>query len=106
MGPAPSSARCPGRTCSALRGRQRAKPDVEYLFAHPDIVGKALAQHVWLSFAALALALVVAIPLGVLAARSPAARTPIFALLGVIYTIPSLALFALLIPALELGFTT
>lgn len=79
---------------------------MEYLFAHPDIVGKALAQHVWLSLAALALALVVAIPLGVLAARSPAARTPIFALLGVIYTIPSLALFALLIPALGLGFIT
>jgi osmoprotectant transport system permease protein len=79
---------------------------MQYLFAHPDIVAKALGQHIWLSAAALALALLFAIPLGVLAARSAIARPAIFGLLGVIYTIPSLALFALLIPALGLGFTT
>jgi osmoprotectant transport system permease protein len=79
---------------------------MQYLFAHPDIVAKALGQHIWLSVAALALALLFAIPLGVLAARSAIARPAIFGLLGVIYTIPSLALFALLIPALGLGFTT
>jgi len=79
---------------------------VHYIFAHPDIVAKALGQHIWLSFAALAVALAFAIPVGVLAARSKFARTPIFALLGAIYTIPSLALFALLIPVLGLGFTT
>ncbi|HME80534.1 MAG TPA: ABC transporter permease [Candidatus Eremiobacteraceae bacterium] len=79
---------------------------MHYIFAHPDIVAKALGQHIWLSFAALAVALAFAIPVGVLAARSKFARTPIFALLGAIYTIPSLALFALLIPVLGLGFTT
>ncbi len=79
---------------------------MRYIAAHPDIVLTALGQHIWLSFAALVVALAFAIPVGVLAARSKLARTPIFALLGAIYTIPSLALFALLIPALGLGFTT
>jgi osmoprotectant transport system permease protein len=79
---------------------------VQYLLAHPAIVAKALAQHIWLSGAALAIALAIAVPLGVLAARSPAARGPLYGVLGIIYTIPSLALFALLIPALGLGFST
>jgi osmoprotectant transport system permease protein len=79
---------------------------MQYLLSHPDSVALALGQHVWLSFAALALASAVAIPLGVLAARSRLAATPIFGVLGVIYTIPSLALFALLVPWLGLGFTT
>jgi osmoprotectant transport system permease protein len=79
---------------------------MQYLLAHPDIVARALGQHVWLSFAALTLASAFAIPLGVLAARSRLAAAPIFGVLGVIYTIPSLALFALLVPVLGLGFTT
>ncbi|MBV8172521.1 MAG: ABC transporter permease [Candidatus Eremiobacteraeota bacterium] len=79
---------------------------MQYLFTHPLIVGKALLEHIWLSSAALAIALAIAVPLGVLAARSRIARGPLLAVLGVIYTIPSLALFALLIPALGLGFTT
>jgi osmoprotectant transport system permease protein len=79
---------------------------MQYLLSHPDIVARALGQHIWLSFASLALACAFAIPLGVLAARSRLAAVPIFGVLGVIYTIPSLALFALLVPVLGLGFTT
>ena len=79
---------------------------MDYIFAHPDIVARALGQHVALSAASLAIALAVAVPLGVAAARSPAVRAPIVAVLGIVYTIPSLALFALLIPVLGLGFWT
>ena len=79
---------------------------MHYLVSHPGVVGIALGQHIWLSGAALVLALAVAIPLGIVAARSPGFRTPIFGVLGVIYTIPSLALFALLIPPFGLGFKT
>ena len=79
---------------------------MDYILAHPDIVARALGQHVALSAVSLAIALAVAVPLGIAAARSPFARAPIVAVLGVIYTIPSLALFALLIPWLGLGFWT
>jgi osmoprotectant transport system permease protein len=57
-------------------------------------------EHLLLVFASLAAGIVVAIPLGVLAARVQAAAQPILAIVGVVQTIPSLALLAFLIPLL------
>lgn len=57
-------------------------------------------EHLLLVFASLAAGMVVAIPLGVLAARVAAAAQPILAVVGVIQTIPALALLAFLIPLL------
>jgi len=57
-------------------------------------------QHLLLVFASLAAAVVVGIPLGIWAARSPRAAQPILSIVGVIQTIPSLALLAFLIPLL------
>ena len=57
-------------------------------------------EHLLLVFVSLATGIVVAIPLGVLAARTEAAAQPILAIVGVIQTIPSLALLAFLIPLL------
>lgn len=79
---------------------------MRYLTAHPGLVAQLLGQHLEIVAAALALALCVAIPAGVAAARSRLLRAPILAVLGILYTIPSLALFAMLIPALGLGFRT
>jgi len=79
---------------------------VRYLLAHPAIVAQALAQHLYLTLAALAIALAIAIPLGLATAKCSAARAPIFGVLGIIYTIPSLALLALLVPFEGLGFAT
>ncbi|MBI4190332.1 MAG: ABC transporter permease subunit [Betaproteobacteria bacterium] len=58
-------------------------------------------QHLLLVFASLALSIVVGIPLGIWAARSTAARHVIFPAVGVLQTIPSLALLAFLIAALN-----
>jgi osmoprotectant transport system permease protein len=57
-------------------------------------------QHLLLVFASLAVAVIVGIPLGIWAARSAAAAQPILAIVGVVQTVPSLALFAFLIPVL------
>jgi osmoprotectant transport system permease protein len=57
-------------------------------------------EHLLLVFASLGAGIVVAIPLGVLAARIEAAAQPILAVVGVIQTIPALALLAFLIPLL------
>jgi osmoprotectant transport system permease protein len=57
-------------------------------------------EHLLLVFASLAAGIVVAVPLGVFAARVEAAAQPILAVVGVIQTIPSLALLAFLIPLL------
>lgn len=79
---------------------------MNYLLAHPGEVGTLLLEHLKLTFGALAIAFAIAAPLGVLAARKQRAGALILGTLGVIYTIPSLALFALLIPVLGLGFPT
>jgi osmoprotectant transport system permease protein len=57
-------------------------------------------QHLLLVFASLAVAIVVGVPLGVWAARSPRAAQPVLATVGLIQTVPSLALLAFLIPLL------
>jgi len=71
----------------------------------PDLLAllpERLAWHVALSAAALGLGLLIAAPLGVLAARNAALRWPALALAGLVQTIPSLALLALFYPLLLL----
>jgi osmoprotectant transport system permease protein len=65
----------------------------------PDLWPLTL-QHVTLVLLSVALACLVGIPLGVLAAFAPRLREPVLALAGVLQTVPSLALLAMLIPLL------
>jgi len=58
------------------------------------------AQHLLLVFASLAAAAAVGIPLGIWAARTRAVAQPVLAAVGLIQTLPSLALLAFLIPML------
>jgi osmoprotectant transport system permease protein len=60
----------------------------------------ALGQHVLLSACALALGVVISLPLAVVAARNPRLRWAVLTLAGLIQTIPSLALLALFYPLL------
>jgi osmoprotectant transport system permease protein len=57
-------------------------------------------QHLLLVFVSLGAAIIVGIPLGVWAARSNAVAQPILSAVGVIQTIPALALLVFLIPLL------
>jgi len=61
------------------------------------------AQHLKLVLLSLLAAIVLGIPLGVLATRSPGLAGAILAGAGLLQTIPSLALLALLIPLLGIG---
>jgi len=69
-----------------------------WIWAHLDVITAALAQHVELTVIAVALGLLIAVPMGLLAWRTPVFRGPIFSLTGILYTVPSLALFSLLLP--------
>lgn len=60
-------------------------------------------EHLALVGASLALALAAAIPLGVWAARRPVAGRVILSTVGVVQTIPSLALLVFMIPLLGIG---
>ena len=77
-----------------------------YLTEHWPEVAAATGQHLLLAVTALFIALVIALPMGVLAARVPAAALPIFGVLGTIYTIPSMALLGVLVLVEGLGFWT
>jgi osmoprotectant transport system permease protein len=66
----------------------------------------ALRQHVELTAVAVAIGLIISLPLGLAAWRFRRLAAPILGLAGVLYTIPALALFALLVPVTGLTKTT
>ncbi|MBU4433815.1 MAG: ABC transporter permease/substrate-binding protein [Alphaproteobacteria bacterium] len=67
-----------------------------------SLLPQRLGWHVALSASALGLGLLIALPLGVLAARNPRLRWVSLSLAGLVQTIPSLALLALFFPLLLL----
>ena len=70
----------------------------------PDL-GRLLAQHLALVLGSLALAVAVAVPLGIAAHRLPRLASPVMATVGLLQTLPSLALLAFLIAAVgRIGF--
>ncbi|HYL27373.1 MAG TPA: ABC transporter permease [Candidatus Nitrosotalea sp.] len=77
---------------------------MSYLASHPWRVAALTLGHIELVAVALAVALLFAVPLGIYAARRPRAAPWVLGTLGAIYTIPSLALLAVLVEAFGLGF--
>jgi osmoprotectant transport system permease protein len=71
---------------------------VQRLFA--DDLGRLTAQHLLLVAAAVLVACLVGIPLGAAAAALPRVEQPVMAVVGLLQTVPSLALLAMLIPLL------
>ncbi len=69
-----------------------------YLQQGKQELGVALQQHVSITLVAVLAGVVLSLPLALLARRSAAMETVVIGATGVIYTIPSLALFALLVP--------
>jgi osmoprotectant transport system permease protein len=69
----------------------------------PARVLRRTLEHLGLVAAALAAAIVVAIPLGVLSARRPGLGRVVLGVAGVVQTIPSLALLVFMIPLLGIG---
>ena len=70
---------------------------------NPDALIEAFLRHLSLVGMALAISLAISLPLGIMSARRPAFYRAVLAATGILYTIPALALFALLIPLLGLG---
>jgi osmoprotectant transport system permease protein len=70
-----------------------------------DQVAIALYEHVLISLTALAIAAVISLVLGVWAARRSRVFAATLAVTGALYTIPTLAFLALLIPLVGLGKT-
>ncbi len=75
----------------------------DWLSRNIDVVLSDLWQHIEITVAALALGAAIAFPVGLIAYRWRRTYPPILAITQVLYTIPSLALFVLLINAVGLG---
>lgn len=78
----------------------------DWVVGHTDDITERLVEHVELTAVALLVGLLIAVPLGVAAWRWRAIYPPVLAVMGVVYSIPSLALLVFLIPWTGLTTTT
>ena len=70
----------------------------DWIAGHLDEIGERLVQHVELTAIAVGVGFIIAFALSLLILRLPRSEGPVTWVTGTLYTIPSLALFALLIP--------
>lgn len=67
-----------------------------WVLANLELIGDLTLQHLWFSLLPVIIGLVIAIPIGWLANRTGVGRTIVLNLSGLLYTVPSLALFVML----------
>lgn len=75
----------------------------KFLAAHKDEVLTLTGEHLWLVGISMLLAVAIGLPLGILLTRRPGWKPLVLGTNNVIQTIPSLALFGLLLPLPWLG---
>ncbi|MER7951542.1 ABC transporter permease [Streptomyces sp. NPDC096079] len=75
----------------------------DYLSTRREILSDAVVQHLQLTGAALALAVLLAVPLALAARRWRWAAGPVLGITTLLYTVPSLAMFSLLLPVYGLS---
>jgi osmoprotectant transport system permease protein len=78
---------------------------VTWFLRNWDQVAIALGQHVTIVLTALVIAFAIALPVGIVAARNARVYAVAITVAGFLYTIPTLAFLALLIPLVGLGRT-
>ncbi len=77
---------------------------LKYVVENYDKIIELTLQHLQVTFSAIGLAILVAVPLGILLVRYKKISNPVIGAVGVLQTIPSLALLALMIPLFGIGF--
>ncbi|RVU16742.1 ABC transporter permease [Streptomyces antnestii] len=75
----------------------------EYLRSRRQELVDAVVQHIGITAAAVVIGVLIAFPLALLARHRPAFAGPVLGLTTVLYTIPSLAMFSLLLPLFGLS---
>lgn len=76
---------------------------MNYILTNPDIVWQLTQDHLFMVGVALAISILIALPLSLLLARFGRLTTIVLGILGILYTIPSIALLILLIPIFGLS---
>jgi osmoprotectant transport system permease protein len=76
---------------------------MRYLVENPGVVLQLLGEHFTMVGVAVLFSTLIALPLSLLLVRSPRLATLVMGILGVLYTIPSIALLILLLPLFGLN---
>lgn len=76
---------------------------MRWALTHLDDIGRATWEHALLVMVSVSVAFLISFAVGIWASRQPRVYPPIMGVTALLYTIPSLALFALLIPLVGLG---
>ena len=86
----------------------RAEPLIDWdrIPDQTDVILAKLAEHIQLTLISVALGVAISVPLGIYCYRRRWAYGPTVAVTGIMYTIPSIALFAALIPFTGLALPT
>jgi ABC-type anion transport system duplicated permease subunit len=71
--------------------------------AHGWEIARLTFEHLWLTLSAMLLAAAIGLPLGILLTRKRRLAGPVIAFANIVQTVPSLALFGLLLPVPWLG---
>lgn len=74
-----------------------------FLDRYGSQIARLTFEHVWLTGSAMLFAIAIAVPLGILLTRREGLARPVLAVANILQTIPSLALFGLLLPVPFLG---
>lgn len=92
-----------GRVAAEFVSSLLGAPVTPRVHSLTERLARRTAEHLYLGAISLGAAVVVALPLGIVAARRPRAGQIILGVVGVIQTIPSLALLVFMIPLLGIG---
>ncbi|NJO76216.1 MAG: ABC transporter permease [Leptolyngbyaceae cyanobacterium RM1_406_9] len=71
---------------------------MSYIFNNPEIVWNLVLEHLQMTSLTLVIAVAIALPLALLITRYRWLNVPVLGALGILYTVPSLALIILLVP--------
>lgn len=75
---------------------------IHYMMDNAGYLASLTFQHLWLVLLAVGLAIIIGVPLGILIVRHKWLATPVLGLATLVLTIPSIALFGLMIPLFSL----
>ena len=76
-----------------------------YLLNHPEVILRLTGQHLYMTVVSLLIATLIALPLSGVLLRNERLASVVLGILGVFYTIPSIALLILLLPIFGLNQT-
>jgi osmoprotectant transport system permease protein len=76
---------------------------MSFLSQYGSEIAELTLEHLWLTAAAMLLAMAIAVPTGIWLTRAPRWAKPVIAVANILQTIPSLAMFGFLLPLPWLG---